>query len=153
MIPQELKNNLHFKKILKYCSLGIRSESEILDKLKTFELDEDLKELIFNTLKKNKFFFGNEEYIERFLENLSSTKGYSKIQLKQKLLKKKLPLNLITEKIDGFYKENGDTELEKFVSKNYKKLQNKEPRARVAFLMSKGFNYDKSLNTLKKFDL
>lgn len=153
MIPQELKNNLYFKKILKYCSLSIKSESEVIDKLAGMGLEEDLKHKILETLKKNKFFFSDSDYIDRFLENLSSTKGYSKIALKQKLLRKGLPQILISSKVDSYFKSNEEDEVVKFVSKNQRKLSLKDKRSQISFLISKGFNYDIVKKVLNEKDL
>lgn len=149
MIPQELKSNFYFKRILKFCSLGIRSESEVLAKVNDFEIESDLKDLIIKTLKTNKFFFSDEDYIDRFLENISTTKGYSKIQLKQKLLRKGVPSKLVSDKVDKFYKVNEDLELEKFIVKNLRKLQAKEPRLRINFR----YRYEIASKILKKFNL
>lgn len=153
MIPQNLKNNFYFKKILKYCSLSIKSESEVLQKLRDYEVDpEELTEIV-DTLKKFKFFFSDEEYISRFLENLSSQKGYSKLQLKQKLLRKGLPSKLINIQLDEFYKKNESEQVEKFIKKNYSKLFRKDKNKRMAFLISKGFGVDNIKKQLKELDL
>jgi SOS response regulatory protein OraA/RecX len=153
MIPQNLKNNFYFKKILKYCSLSIKSESEVLQKLRDYEIDSEELSEILETLRKFKFFFPDDEYISRFLENLSSLKGYSKLQLKQKLLRKGLPSKLINAHLDDFFKKNEDEQVEKFIKKNYSKLLRKEKVKRIAFLVSKGFGVDSVKKHLKNLDL
>jgi SOS response regulatory protein OraA/RecX len=153
MIPQNLKNNFYFKKILKYCSLSIKSESEVLQKLRDYEIDSEEVIEILETLRKFKFFFPDDEYISRFLENLSSLKGYSKLQLKQKLLRKGLPSKLINIHLDEFFKKNEDEQVEKFIKKNYSKLLRKEKPKRIAFLVSKGFGVDSVKKHLKNLDL
>jgi SOS response regulatory protein OraA/RecX len=153
MIPQKLKNNFYFKKILKYCSLAIKSESEVLRKLRDYEVPPDELIEIVDTLRVFKFFFSDEEYVSRFLENLSSQKGYSKLQLKQKLLRKGLPNKIVSMQLDEFYKNNEPEQIEKFVKKNYSKLLRKEKNKRLAFLISKGFGVDNVKRHLKELDL
>lgn len=153
MIPQNLKNNFYFKKLLKYCSLSIKSESEVVKKLNDFEITSEEKEEIVEALRKFKFFFSDDEYISRFLENLSSQKGYSKLQLKQKLTRKGLPSKLINYHLDEFYKSNEADQIEKFIKKNYSKLLRKDKNKRIAFLISKGFGVDNIKKRLVEFDL
>ena len=153
MIPQKLKNNFYFKKILKYCSLAIKSESEVLRKLRDYEVPPDELIEILDTLRVFKFFFSDEEYVSRFLENLSSQKGYSKLQLKQKLLRKGLPNKIVSMQLDEFYKKNEPEQIEKFIKKNYSKLLRKEKNKRLAFLISKRFGVDNVKRHLKELDL
>lgn len=153
MIPQKLKNNFNFKKILKYCSLTIKSESEVIRKLRDYEVSpEEITEMV-DTLRVFKFFFSDEEYVSRFLENLSSQKGYSKIQLKQKLLRKGLPTKIVSIQLDEFYKKNESEQIGKFIKKNYSKLLRKDKNKRLAFLISKGFGVDNIRRQLKELDL
>ncbi len=153
MIPQKLKNNFNFKKILKYCSLSIKSESEVIRKLRDYEVSpEELTEMV-DTLRVFKFFFSDDEYISRFLENLSSQKGYSKIQLKQKLTRKGLPSKLINYHLDQFYKINESDQADKFIKKNYSKLLRKDKNKRINFLISKGFGVDSIKKRLIEYDL
>jgi len=153
MIPQNLKNNFYFKKLLKYCSLSIKSESEVVKKLNDFEITSEEKEEIIDALRKFKFFFSDVEYISRFLENLSSQKGYSKLQLKQKLTRKGLPSKLINYHLDEFYKRNEADQIEKFIKKNYSKLLRKDKNKRINFLISKGFGVDSIKKRLIDYDL
>lgn len=152
-IPQELKNSFYFKRILKFCSSNIKSESEVRKKLRDIETPDDLFDEIINTLLELKFCFSDTEYVSRFLENISSVKGYSKIQLKNKLLRKGIPSKIIDSSLNDYYKINEEIEVEKFVEKNLRKLTRKPKEKRLYFLLSKGFRVDKSKKMLLKFDL
>jgi regulatory protein len=153
MIPRELKNNFFFKKILKYCSSSIKSESEVLKKLKDYETPSEELELILDTLRKFKFFFTDEDYVLKFVENLSSVKGYSRIQLKTKLLRKGLSSKVIDPVLNNFFKNNEEDQLNKFIQKNFSKLNRKPKEKRLQFLISKGFGVELSRKLLRHYDL
>jgi SOS response regulatory protein OraA/RecX len=133
-----LKNNLN--RALAYCSRNIRAKSEVAAKIKSWKLDSDEEISILNFLDLHNFFFSDEEYLDKYLENLSSTKGYSKIQIKIKLLKKNLPKNLIEQKVSQYFKENENAEIEKYVKRNLRKIKLKPREVAIKFLISKGFN-------------
>jgi len=146
-----LKNNLN--RALAYCSRNIRAKSEVTAKIKSWKLDSDEEISILNFLDLHNFFFSDEEYLDKYLENLSSTKGYSKIQIKIKLLKKNLPKNLIEQKVSQYFKENENAEIEKYVKRNLRKIKLKPREVVIKFLISKGFKYNLVLEEMKKLNL
>ena len=138
-----MKNNLN--RALSYCSKNIRSKSEVLKKLNSWKLDKNEETKIINFLEQQKFFLEDEEYVSKFLDNLSSIKGYSKIQVKVKLLRKGIPSKLIETKVSLYFKNNEDLELKKFINKNIKKINAKPRELAIKFLLSKGFSYNSVL--------
>lgn len=153
MIPQELKNNQIFKKALKYCTSNIKCESEVLDKLRKLEASNEDIDLILKTLISLKFCFSDKDYVTRFLENLSSIKGHSKIQIKTKLLRKGISSKVIDPLLKEYYKVNEESEVIKYIGKNLSKLSRKAKEKRLGFVVSKGFSVDLSKKILTKFDL
>lgn len=146
-----MKSNLN--RALAYCSQNIRSESEVKAKLKSWTLDPDEEKSIFVFLNLHNFFFADDVYLDKYLENVSSVKGYSKIQLKIKLLKKHLPPKLIDQKLNEYYRENEDTELEKFIRKNIRKITSKPREVAIKYLLSRGFRYNLIVKYLDNLDL
>lgn len=139
-ILKRLKNNLN--KALAYCSKNIRSRSELIAKLKSWNLDSDEEKNIIEFLDLHNFFYPDEIYIDKYLENISSIKGYSKIQLKIKLLRKHLPAKLIDIKLNEYFKDNEEFELLKFMKKNTRKLNSKPREVVIKYLLSRGFRYN-----------
>lgn len=153
MIPKELTSNYYFKRLIKYCSTSIKCESEVLRKIKELEVPDEHKDLILHTLKNLKFYFSDSEYLDRFLENLSTIKGYSKLQLKTKLIRKGIPIKDIDTKLNPYFKKNEAEQVVKYIQKNFSKLTRKPKEKRLNYLISKGFGADLSKKHLKELDL
>lgn len=153
MIPKELTNNYFFKRLVKYCSTSIKSQSEVTKKLKDLKASSEESEIIVKALLNLKFCFSDEDYVTRFLENLSSVKGYSKLQIKTKLLRKGIPPKEIDSKLNSYFKENEQNEVLKYIQKNFSKLVRKPKEKRLNYLISKGFSVDISRKLLKETDL
>jgi SOS response regulatory protein OraA/RecX len=149
-----LKSNpKNLRRALSYCTTNIRSRSEALKKIKSWKLNTDEENEILDFLESQGFVFSDEVYINKFLDNLSSVKGYSKIQLKLKLLKKNLPSKLVEEKVSKYFKDNEEIELKKFIQKNIKKITSRPRESAIKYLISKGFKYNQVLKNLKDIDL
>lgn len=146
----ELKNNFYFKKILKYCSINIRSRTEVLKKLRSFQnISEDEKNEIILFLSKNMFMFEDEDYLNRYLSNLSSVKGYSRSTLFSKLISKISDKKLLSSRLERYFSENEEYEIDKFVLKNKNKLLKKDFQKQITYLTQRGFSFEKSIKALK----
>lgn len=99
------------------------------------------------------FYFSDEEYLDKYFENLSSVKGQSKLQIKKKLLQKKIPLKLIEFKLNEYFRENEGLEVRKFIQKNLRKITSKPREVAIKYVLSKGFKYDMVLKTFKELNL
>jgi len=146
-----LKNNL--SRALAYCSKNIRSKSELIAKLKSWNLDSDEEKNIIEFLDLHNFFYSDDAYLDKYLENLSSIKGYSKIQLKVKLLRKNLPAKLIDIKLNEYFKDNEEFELLKFMKKNNRKLNSKPREEVIKYLLSRGFKYNQIIKHIDSNNL
>ncbi len=146
-----MKSNLN--KALKYCSLNIRCKSEVLQKINSWNLEKEESDQIINFLEIHSFFLEDGLYLDRFLENLSTVKGYSKIQLKQKLQKKGISLKLINNKIDKYFLENDSFELQKYITRNLKKFEAKPREKAIRYLISRGFKYNSIIQAFKDNNL
>ena len=71
----ELKNSPELKKALTFCGSNIRSESEVKYKISKFDISDEDKESILSFLKKYKFFFDDEVYLEKYFENIELNLG------------------------------------------------------------------------------
>lgn len=156
----ELKNSPELKKALTFCGSNIRSESEVKYKISKFDISDEDKESILSFLKKYKFFFDDEVYLEKYFENIELNLGnqnfyklYTRDKIKNKLLLKRIPSKLIDKFLNSFTKINDDLMLEKFINKNQRKIQQKEVRSRISYISSKGFNISKVIKALKARDL
>lgn len=148
---QNLKNNFYFKKILKYCSLSIRSSFEIEEKLKKFEnIEDELKNEILVFFLKIKVVLPDSDFTKYYLENLSDTKGYSFNQLYLKLGKRVRDKNKLRQTLKTFFKDTEESQIERFIEKNKRKLLRMElDQKRINYLTQRGFSYELTKKTLK----
>lgn len=152
---QNLKNNFYFKKILHYCSKGIRSEYEVWKKLSSFEnADEELRKDILLYFLKIKVIYSDEDFIDYYLDNLSATKGFTFNQLYLKLDKKIRNKSILKNKLSLFLNNTADLQIQRFIERNLRKIASREPGPkRVGYLIQKGFKVDLILRYLPKYNL
>jgi SOS response regulatory protein OraA/RecX len=151
-LSQTLKNNFYFKRVVKYCSLNLRSESELNKKLSTFEhMDREVGEEIKSYFLKSKIVLPDEDFIDYYISNLSENKGYSFNQLYLKLGKKISDKRLLKDKLQTFMKATEETQVSRFIIKNKRKILKKEPSLQLKYLQSKGYSYTASKKALSQF--
>lgn len=156
MIPsQNLKNNFYFKKILNYCAKGIRSYSEVKKKLNDFDnLEDNLRKEIIEYFLKIKVVYSDKDFINYYLENLSSSKGYTYNQLYLKLSKKIENKSILKQILTVYLKDTQDLQIQRFIERNLRKIERKEPgNKRINFLLQKGFKMDQISKNLPKYNL
>lgn len=151
-ISQNLKNNFYFKRVVKYCSLNLRSESELNTKLSSFEhMDLEIGQEIKTYFLKTRIVLPDFEFLDYYLSNLSENKGYSFNQLFLKLSKKISDKKLLKDKLQAFMKQTEGTQVSRFITKNKHKILKKEPSDQIKYLLSKGYSYSISKLALKQF--
>ncbi len=105
-------------------------------------MDTEEESNILEFLDLHNFYYSDEKYLDLYLENVSTVKGFSKIQLKMKLLKKSISSKLIDEKLNEYFKENEEFELAKFIKKNQRKINSKPREIAIKYLLTRGFRYN-----------
>ena len=151
-LSQTLKNNFYFKRAVKYCSLNLRSESELTKKLSSFEqMDKEIGGEIKSYFLKSKIVLPDEDFLEYYISNLSENKGYSFNQLYLKLGKKISDKRLLKDKLQAFMKDTEETQVSRFIIKNKHKILRKEPSLQLKFIQSKGYSYSASKKALSQF--
>lgn len=151
-LSQTLKNNFYFKRAVKYCSLNLRSESELTKKLCSFEqMDKEIGDEIKSYFLKSKIVLPDEDFLEYYISNLSENKGYSFNQLYLKLGKKISDKRLLKDKLQAFMKDTEETQVSRFIIKNKHKILRKEPSLQLKFIQSKGYSYSASKKALSQF--
>lgn len=152
---QNLRNSFYFKKILKFCSLNIRSYTEISTKLEKFDrLELELKREIIEYFLKIKVVLNDDDFVKYYLENLSDSQGYTYNQLFLKLSKKVSNLNNLSQDLKSFFSKTEDDQIQKFINKNYRKLSRiDDARKRIQYLTNRGFKFELVKKHLKINDL
>jgi len=132
-------------------SLPIEEDLKYSTKQKTHEKvnEEDLVRF----LTESRLVLSDSAYLDLFLENLSSSRGYSYLKLYSLLTKKVTDTKLVSSKIKEYLKQHEDQEIQKTINKNIRKLTSLSKEARLKFLCGKGFSYEKSKKSLDKNNL
>lgn len=129
-------------------NLSMRTEAEVREKMKTRGyLPEVIKEVVVRLLEDK--YLNDEHYAEVFIENLKRYKYYGKFMMKKKLWEKKLPKELVDEKLSELVSEDDEKEIAKnFVVKKFgplkevRKMEYIDKQKIMRALLSRGFGLD-----------
>lgn len=153
-------------KLYEYClkliSRRPRSESEVrfkiyyISKKWSKEYSEETIESIIDKLKKHSY-LNDEIFAQWWIENRTQFRPKGKYALKQELKQKGVSNEIIDQALDDFYpSENEEDMIYKLASKKYKLLEKEEENKRrqktLAYLLRKGFDYDKIVIVLGKLN-
>lgn len=147
-----LQNEFHIAKdtALRYLSYRQRTEYEIRKKLTQKKYKQKIVEYTIENFKKIGL-INDKEFAESFARDTLKKKGIGKALLKQKLLNKGLPKDVITPVIENTYKTINEKETAiQIAKKQLKKYENrknkstdKENQIRLSnFLAQRGFSWD-----------
>lgn len=134
-----------YSKALDYISHQLRAESEVVDKLKSLEVDEQTMAQVMARLHEQNL-INDQNYAESFVRTMAITSDKGPTVIRQKLKAKKIDDNLIENALAEFDNntmlENASKAAEK-AAKHYHRVPEKMrmQKIRVA-LMTKGFSAD-----------
>ncbi len=142
---------------LRLLSKRMRTEKEIIDKLKQKKFEDSIITQTINELKRINL-INDEEFVDKFINNtITLNKNYGRYALLNKLIKFGISKNLANEKISKLLTDND--EYETALSAAKKKLLNlkrydesKKIQRLISFLSGRGYNWDiikKVLSELK----
>lgn len=125
------------EKAVKYLVLALRTETEVRNKLKKLDVEEEVINEVLEYLKRINY-IDDSKYVDAYLRQCISIPKYSKFEIKMKLIQKGIDKNLIEQKLDEFDSYNYEKSLvEKLLNG---KLKNMEPLKQKAYLYRRGFN-------------
>ena len=142
---------------LRLLSKRMRTEKEIIDKLKQKKFEDSIITQTINELKRINL-INDEEFVDKYINNtITLNKNYGRYALLNKLIKFGISKNLANERISKLLTDND--EYETALSAAKKKLLNlkrydesKKIQRLISFLSGRGYNWDiikKVLSELK----
>lgn len=142
---------------LRLLAKRMRTEKEIIDKLKQKKFEDSIITQTINELKRINL-INDEEFVDKYINNtITLNKNYGRYALLNKLIKFGISKNLANEKISKLLTDND--EYETALSAAKKKLLNlkrydesKKIQRLISFLSGRGYNWDiikKVLSELK----
>lgn len=163
---KDFKSTSSFSKLYEYCLNLInrrpRSEAEIRLKINFISKkwskeysQEEIEEIIKKLQDKN--YLNDEAFAQWWIENRTRFRPKGKYALKQELKQKGISNEVIEQAIADFYPtENEEEIIYKLAEKKYKLLEKEEKYKRkqktLAFLLRKGFDYDKIVIVISKLN-
>jgi len=154
-----LQNQIYEAKTisLRLLAKRMRTEKEIIDKLKQKKFEDSIIEHNINELKRMNL-INDQEFVEKYINNaITLNKNYGRYTILNKLLKLGVPKDLANEKISKFFTD--DDEFQTALNAAKKKMINlkrfdesKKTQRLISFLSSRGYNWDiikKVLSELK----
>jgi regulatory protein len=132
---------------LRLLAKRMRTEKEIIDRLKLKGYNDTIIDLTIKDLKRMRLLDDND-FLERYInDSINLNKPYGKYALSHKLQKLGLNKDLVSEKLNSMIKETDEKELALNLAKkkmpSISKYDIQKKKQRIAnFLAGRGFNWD-----------
>jgi len=142
---------------LRLLAKRMRTEKEIIDKLKQKKFEDSIITQTINELKRINL-INDEEFVDKYINNtITLNKNYGRYALLNKLIKFGISKNLANEKISKLLSDNDEYETALNAAKkkliNLKRYdESKKIQRLISFLSGRGYNWDiikKVLSELK----
>jgi len=140
---EELKDSSEFGKLhdkaLMWLMLRPRSAWELEDYLRRKSENEALRTAVANRLKEKKY-IDDQDFAQRWVENRRLLKSVSKLKLKQELIKKRVPKEIIEDTLAA--DETDELEVLKVLVEKKRKISRyQDDQKLMAYLARQGFRY------------
>jgi len=139
-----------------YLARRFHSERELLIKLKQKSYEERLIKLVLNELRE-KSFIDDQVFANHFIEEKLKKKRWGKNKIRAALFSKGVSASIIDEVLKSFDSEEDQNEAAiSLVKKKFENLKKRETDCKklkqklVAFLLSRGFEYEISVEVVSK---
>ena len=136
-------------------NLSMRTVGEVREKMTQRGYDKKVIKEVINSLLHDKY-LGDDNYAEVFINSMKNYKTWGRFMMKKKMYEKKLPQELIEEKLNELLTEEDEVESAKrFLSRLYpdlkeiKKLEYDEKQTVLRKLVSLGFGMDVATRFIK----
>ncbi len=138
--PQEALSRLQ-----NLCSIQEKCSSDILNKLRQWNISENDREKIIASLKKDKF-LDDKRFAEFFVRDKQKLNKWGKEKIKYALLHKGLEQDIIDDALSTLVPGNFEETLRELLSKKARELSKYKSFERknrlIRFAIQRGFNYD-----------
>lgn len=129
-------------------NLSMRTIGEMQDKMNKRGYDKKVINHVIEVLLEDKY-INDENYAEIFINSMKNYKTWGRFMMKKKLYEKKLPKELIEQKLEELVSDEDELEIAtRYLQKDFKdiklikKLEYQDRQKWVRKLMSRGFGMD-----------
>lgn len=139
-------------KLTTLCARGEHCQQEMLDKMRKWEIEEDVQARVMEYLLKEKF-IDEERYTRLFVEEKIKFNKWGRKKLEQALYMKRIPRSIYGPILDEIDEENYEEILRPLIEAKRKTVTGKseyEIRGKlIRFALSRGFDMDTILSVLE----
>lgn len=138
-------------KLTTLCARGEHCQQEMLDKMRKWEIEEDVQARVMEYLLKEKF-IDEERYTRMFVEEKIKFNKWGRKKLEQALYMKRIPRSIYAPILDEVDEDNYEEILRPLLEAKRKSVTGKseyEIRGKlIRFALSRGFDMDTILSVL-----
>lgn len=138
-------------KLTTLCARGEHCQQEMLDKMRKWEIEEDIQARVMEYLLKEKF-IDEERYTRLFVEEKIKFNKWGRKKLEQALYMKRIPRSIYAPILDEVDEDNYEEILRPLLEAKRKSVTGKseyEIRGKlIRFALSRGFDMDTILSVL-----
>lgn len=138
-------------KLTTLCARGEHCQQEMLDKMRKWEIEEDVQARVMEYLLKEKF-IDEERYTRMFVEEKIKFNKWGRKKVEQALYMKRIPRSISAPILDEIDEENYEEILRPLIEAKRKTVTGKseyEIRGKlIRFALSRGFDMDTILSVL-----
>lgn len=138
-------------KLTTLCARGEHCQQEMLDKMRKWEIEEDVQARVMEYLLKEKF-IDEERYTRLFVEEKIKFNKWGRKKLEQALYMKRIPKSIYAPILDEVDEDNYEEILRPLLEAKRKSVTGKseyEIRGKlIRFALSRGFDMDTILSVL-----
>lgn len=138
-------------KLTTLCARGEHCQQEMLDKMRKWEIEEDVQARVMEYLLKEKF-IDEERYTRLFVEEKIKFNKWGRKKLEQALYMKRIPRSIYAPILDDVDEDNYEEILRPLLEAKRKSVTGKseyEIRGKlIRFALSRGFDMDTILSVL-----
>lgn len=138
-------------KLTTLCARGEHCQQEMLDKMRKWEIEEDVQARVMEYLLKEKF-IDEERYTRLFVEEKIKFNKWGRKKVEQALYMKRIPRSISAPILDEIDEENYEEILRPLIEAKRKTVTGKseyEIRGKlIRFALSRGFDMDTILSVL-----
>lgn len=138
-------------KLTTICARGEHCQQEMLDKMRRWEIEEDVQARVMEYLLKEKF-IDEERYTRMFVEEKIKFNKWGRKKLEQALYMKRIPRSIYAPILDEVDEDNYEEILRPLLEAKRKSVTGKseyEIRGKlIRFALSRGFDMDTILSVL-----
>lgn len=138
------------EKAIRYILYRPRTISEVYNKLKELECEDNVISLVIEDLIELEY-LNDEEYVKKFIESKKKLQKFSKNMIKLKLKSKGVSSDLIDKYLFDF--SDIEAILKVLTKKKYSKDMEYEEKNKIkAYCLRKGFSMEDVTNAMRKYE-